>query len=90
MVRIHVATKGGKLLAWQKVLEVQGDVVDVGELPLAAPVTVQLRWQWQGTRPGEVQGVWLRVARPQGEPAIWASTVVAQGAIGNGYVVPGS
>ncbi len=29
-------------------------------------------------------------ARPQGDPAIWASTVVAQGAIGNGYVGPGS
>jgi len=32
LVRIRVATKSGPLLAWQKVLDVQGDVVDVGEL----------------------------------------------------------
>lgn len=91
LVRVHASTtKGGRILVWQKVLDVRGDVVDVGELPLAKPVQAPLRWQWQGKRPGQVNGVWLRVARPGGGEAIWAATVVARGATGNAHVMPGS
>jgi len=89
LVRLHHSTKKGNVLAWQKVLDVRGDVVDVGELPLAQPVTATMKWQWAGKRPGKVRGFWLRSAREGGDP-IWAATLRASKGGAKALVLPGS
>lgn len=88
LVRLHHSTKNGNVLAWQKVLDVRGDVVDVGELPLAQPVQATVKWRWADKCPGRVRGFWLRSGRDGGDP-IWVATLLASKDGADALVLPG-
>ncbi len=65
--------------AWQRVVRVQGDVVDLGDMTPATRVATKLAWKWPaGAEPGKVRGIWLRVAHGNDAAAIWAGTFGAE------------
>tara|TARA_R110002096_G_scaffold14158_9_gene49408 strand:+ start:1521 stop:4505 length:2985 start_codon:yes stop_codon:yes gene_type:complete len=69
------AYHSGDVLLWQKLLDVHNDVVDVGDLPVIAPVAADVKWSFAESNPGRVRGVWLR--DPQAAAPIWAGTFAA-------------
>jgi hypothetical protein len=60
---------------WQRVVGVQGSVVDLGDLAPAKTVTAKVACKWsRDVVPGTAIGVWLYAAHA-GEPrAVWAGT----------------
>lgn len=62
----------------QRLVVVNGDQVDLGELRASPTTTAKFAWAWRaGTSPRQIQGVWLYEER-KGRPAIWAGTFAAR------------
>ncbi|MCA8977728.1 MAG: carboxypeptidase regulatory-like domain-containing protein [Planctomycetes bacterium] len=78
LVRAHTATFGGALL-WQRAVDVERDVVELGDIEVRAPVAATVRFAWaDGKAPeGGVRGIWLWRAHGGDERAIWVATVAA-------------
>lgn len=86
LLRVH---HSGSVLASQVMVEVHHDVIDLGELSWVKLVAAQVRFQWQGERPGRVRGVWLRARLQDGQAPVWAGTFSATGDGAACTVVPG-
>ena len=71
------AYHSGDVLLWQKLLDVHNDVVDVGDLPVIAPVAADVKWSFADSNPGRVRGVWLRDPQVGAAAPIWAGTFAA-------------